>query len=145
MLQRPISVYGNYFQRWKATGTLTAVNFEKRPVPGFFERSYDLRPGVISIFDSYMTFRFIDLVKNPYITNGIELIPFHRSSLWSQVYGRIHFAYFDQHVWTRYDYSTKVLGSFLMIAGLFPTILLVMGSLYRLVTALFLHWNRQSG
>ena len=63
----------------------------------FFDRTVVGRPGVISIWDSYFTFRYVDLLKNPINLREQELEPFHRSSVWTQLYGRLHSVQFDFH------------------------------------------------
>ncbi len=75
----------------------TYANLGKGKPLGLFERTVVGRPGVISIADSYLTFRFIDLLKNPMNTRGQELKPMHRSSVWTQLYGRLHCVQFDYH------------------------------------------------
>jgi len=44
-----------------------------------------------------LTFRFIDLLKNPINAREQELKPMHRSSVWTQLYGRLHCVQFDYH------------------------------------------------
>ena len=75
----------------------TYANLGKGKALGWFERTTVGRPGVISIADSYFTFRFIDLLKNPINIREQELNPMHRSSVWTQLYGRLHCIQFDYH------------------------------------------------
>lgn len=132
----PISVYKDYAGRWLDTGRLGAVNFEKRPWPHFIEKTIYERPGIVSIVDSYLTFRLFDLVENPYVSNLDEAKPLHRTSLWSMLYGQSHSLYFLQHALRRWDYETLWLGSILMVLGLPFTGLLVLGLFTQLLVFL---------
>jgi hypothetical protein len=67
-----------------------------RPFPHFFERTFHDKPGVISVADSYFTFRLWNMMADPYIDNGEAPAPPHRTSFWSQIYGRTFSARFDQ-------------------------------------------------
>ena len=43
------------------------------------------RPGVQSIVDGYLTFRIVDLVRDPQITNEKAIEQQHRTSVWTQL------------------------------------------------------------
>lgn len=127
LIPSPYSTYKAYLKRWINTSNFAAVNFEAAPAPSVFERSYHRRPGVISIYDSYFRLNVIDLIKHPYISNGSRIWPWHRTSLWSQLYGRLHFSYFAQWVITGKDPATMLLGSIIMVAAVFPTLVFLLG------------------
>ena len=59
--------------------------------------TYVARPGITSVVDGFLTFRLVDMLAHPYITNDPLVYPRHRTSLWSQLYGRAHIAHFAQH------------------------------------------------
>jgi len=84
------------------------------------EQTYVGRPGVVSVVDSYMSFRLIGLIRQPTITNGTEIDPRHRTSLWSQLYGRAHFIHFDNwpHSWRALGWITPRIGRLAMLLGL---------------------------
>ena len=88
-------IFGPYYSNYRNLGSPTAINIEKQPRAHFFEKTYVERPGVVSIFDSYFTFRLIDMLKRPHVTNDTAPIPLHRTSFWSQLYGRAHSVHFD--------------------------------------------------
>ena len=56
------------------------------PLPGLFEKSYLQRPGITSIQDGFLTFKFIDLIQHPRITHGATGYPEHRTSFWTKLY-----------------------------------------------------------
>ena len=129
----PFSTYRQYLSRWLHTGTLTAVNFDKKPSPNWFDRTYVARPGVISIYDAYFTFRIVGLIEAPYISNAEPPVPFHRTSLWSQVYGRFHFSYYDQWPWQRIDTVTIYTGRAILLLALIPSLIALGGFLQQIV------------
>ena len=94
-----------------------------------FKKHIVVRPGVVSIVDSYLTFRMIDLIKHPTITNGKALIPIHRSSLWTQLYGRTHFVHFDSWPpsWQTKNAFILNLGRAILILALVPLIIFLFG------------------
>ena len=127
VIPRSMANYGGYFRRLWETESLAAVNFNRAPRPDWFTRTYVGRPGVTSIYDSYATFRLIDLLQTPYITSDSEPFPLNRTSLWSQLYGRYHFSYFDQWPWTRRDSFTINLGRTILTVALIPSLLFLVG------------------
>jgi hypothetical protein len=103
---------------------------------GFVLKTFVYKPGVTSIMDSVVTFRLFDLLRNPVSTTDGEKYPLHRTSLWSQLYGRAHFAHFD--AWPpswrlptgRGQWAAGLvrhLGRLIFLAALFPTMLLLVG------------------
>jgi hypothetical protein len=84
-----------------------------------------------------MTFRFIDLVAQPYITYSRTDYPRHRTSLWSQVYGGAHLAHFDGHPpsWVSRRASVRYASRAILFLALIPTALLLVGIAQRTVRA----------
>lgn len=128
LIPPPYSTYRGYFNQWIRNSSQNAMNYEPAPATSFFERSYHQRPGVISIYDSYFRLNVIDLIKHPYISNGPAIWPWHRTSLWSQLYGRLHFSYFAQWVITGRDPAIMLLGSIIMAIAIFPTFIFLLGT-----------------
>jgi hypothetical protein len=128
--------YNRYFSNMVNNQKLGAVYNQSKTTPFWFDREYRDRPGVISIIDSYFTFRFIDILTNPLITNGELAVPFHRTSLWSQLFGRYHFIYFDQWPYQRIDKETKLIGRITLLLGAVYTIITILGGI-RLFCGLF--------
>ena len=140
-----VPLLGSYWELYRRYGSPFVTPILPAPFPKLFEKSFVYKPGVTSIADSFLTFRFFDLLRNPVSTNDTAQYPLHRTSLWSQLYGRAHFAHFDSWppswelprnggqwftslVWT--------LGRLIFLGALLPTILLVMAVGKRLIAAL---------
>jgi dolichyl-phosphate-mannose-protein mannosyltransferase len=121
--------FGSYRRNWQDTGDPFAINGDRPPLPHLIAPSYVYRPGVTSVVDAYLTFRLFDLLRHPANTNEPTGYPRHRTSLWSQLYARAHFAHFAQHPPTWRNTSPLVLtvGRLILIAALLPTALLLMG------------------
>jgi len=126
---------GGYFQKQSGQGGLE-INVTKDPLPPLAgtDNYHFRRLGVTSILNSYFTFRFIDLLKHPRITNGFPAVPGHRTSLWTQLYGRTHFIYFADNptgLWQADSESILNCGRVIFVLALFPTVLLCWGLLKR--------------
>ena len=87
------------------------------------------RPGVQSIVDGYLTFRIVDLVRDPQITNGLAIEQQHRTSVWTQLYARANFAQFEQHPpsWLTTDPNVMVIAKCSFVLGLLPLLFLLVG------------------
>lgn len=123
------TVFGSYRPNWEDTGNPFAINGERAPLPHWFEPTYVYRPGTTSIADTYFTFRLIDLVRQPAITNEPRNYPLHRTSLWSQLYGRAHVVHFSQHPpsWKNTSSLAFMVARVILVVALLPTALLVAG------------------
>jgi hypothetical protein len=111
-------------------------NIAERGTP-FVNDAYDLplvrmevpRPPVTWVFENFFTFRFVELLRSPYIELGKPSDPpFHRESLWSQVYGRTFFLRFDRGIWTPTDPNVFNLGRVCLTLGLLPLAALLVGT-----------------
>jgi len=96
------------------------------------------RPGYRSVREGFLTFRFIGMLEQPYINNDTYTYPLHRTSLWSQLYGRTVFMHFDQHPPSWQNTSPAILnaGRMALLLGLLPALLLFVGCI-TYVTDLF--------
>lgn len=123
---------------YASRGRLTPLNFFEPTVVG--------RPGVISIEDAYLTFRWIDLLLHPQIDGRLALEPRHRGSLWTQLYGRANFAQFERHPRSWQTDSTLVLGlaRVTFVLALWPMLLWLVTALY-VSTLLALIWHLSAG
>jgi hypothetical protein len=112
-----------------------AIFSDPTPTPHFFKKTVVGRPGVTSIFDAYFTFRLIDLIRMPHIirmpriNNEKWQPPLHRTSVWSQIYGRAHYVHFDYwpHRWKSDNLFILNIGRAALIFGLVPTLLVLIG------------------
>jgi 4-amino-4-deoxy-L-arabinose transferase-like glycosyltransferase len=128
LLPNGFAPYERYIQRALATKG-AAINFEKPPPPPFFSPQYYGRPGVTSIVHGFFTFRLLNLIKYPWIENSNEPSPIHRTSLWSQLYGRLNFVFFDQWPVARKDLPALLVGRTSMITAFLPLLILIYGGL----------------
>jgi hypothetical protein len=138
-----VPYFGQYWQKYKRYGTPFAINVRKDPMPYLFQRTYIRRPGIISIADTYFTFRFFDLIEKPYITHTGRNYPWHRTSLWSQFYGRTHFGHFNMWPpswktdsrWVlntgRITFFLALIPTFLFLAGIFRNSSAALKELYQ--------------
>jgi hypothetical protein len=103
------------------------------PDPGY------QRPGVTSLSASFLTFRVVDMLKNPmdYTLEPTDY-PLHRTSLWSQLYGRTHSVHFDAHPgsWESLSRPVRNLGRFILLFALMPTALFTGGLIQNSVWSL---------
>ncbi len=111
-----VPYFGQYYYNWKTTGHPFATPIAKSTPAKFFkyvpDPAYKNRLGVTTLLESWFTFRFIDLIRHPYITHGVAIEPRHRASLWTQLYGHAYFAHFDQ-----FPLSWQNRGRFIMNVG----------------------------
>ncbi|MBN2119524.1 MAG: glycosyltransferase family 39 protein [Candidatus Omnitrophica bacterium] len=116
---------GEYWQNYRSFGSPFIVNYKLAPYKGF----YVFRPGTLSVLSSFFTFRLVDLIKNPITTDWSEVYPLHRTSLWSQVYGRAHFILFDNWPpsWRIQNKMIIDIGRVIFVLALFPSLILLLG------------------
>jgi len=136
---------GSYWDQYRRYGSPFATPMLPAPFPKLLEKSFVYKPGVTSIADSLLTFRLFDLLRNPVSTTDAEKYPLHRTSLWSQLYGRAHFARFDAWPpsWRLPSDSGQwvtslawTIGRLIFLCALFPTVLLIVAIGRRIVAAL---------
>jgi hypothetical protein len=120
-----VPFFGQYIERYEENGSPFYNTMTPDPLPSLFARSENGRPGVVSFSESYLTFPFLNLVETPYIlSNGHEIIPLHRTSLWAQLYGGANFAHFDQwpESWQTYNPIVENVGRCIMVLAILPTL-----------------------
>ena len=127
-----VPVAGEYWSRYQQTGDAFWSSQPPSPPPNFLEETIvsPKRPGVTSIVSAYFTFRFIDLLEEPLVTNGIEVYPPHRTSLWSYVYGSANSNHFDFYPpsWQLNNSAVLWMLRTIWIVALVPTAMLVIGT-----------------
>jgi hypothetical protein len=124
-----VGAFGAYRANYRDTGDPFAINAPRAPFPHLVEKTSVFRPGVESIAAGYFTFRFVDLLEHPWITNGVPASPRHRTSLWTQLYGRansLHFAQFPPS-WRNKSLLVLTVGRLEFVLALLPTALLLSG------------------
>jgi len=124
----PAPFFG-YAQNYSAEGTPLANNIPKFPFPNWSEDKRWSKAGTTSIVNTYLTFRWLNLVQYPYLIKGPVLYPEHRTNHWAQVYGRHMFSRFEHwpESWTTNGYWATRVGQASMILGLVPLALLIAG------------------
>jgi len=93
-----ISFIGPYAEYYFAYGTPFVLNKPTSAFPKFFTKTYEGdKTGVTSIADSYLTFRFFDLLRHPYLNREADpaMYSANRTSLWTQLYARTVFIQFE--------------------------------------------------
>jgi len=129
--------FGQYAGKYLRDGSPFVTNHEKDRPPRLFEESYEWRsgvrsrPGVLSVFSAYFTFRFGDMLRTPMQNNQVYRYPLHRTSFWSCIFGRTFFARFDcwPPSWRTHEPWVLRLGRALLVLGLIPACLLFFGGL----------------
>jgi hypothetical protein len=120
-----VPYFGQYIERYKEQGSPFITNIPADPLPSLFARSESGRPGVVSFPESYLSFPFLNLLQTPVImSQGADIAPAHRVSIWAQLYGGANFAHFYEwpSSWQSYWSLTLDLGRCILILALFPTI-----------------------
>lgn len=122
---------GGYWHNYKLYHDPFVVCFNKMNPPDFLHQTIASRPGIRSIADGFFTFRYFDMIRQPYIENEVTPFSLHRTSLWSQLYGRTLFVHFDQFPvgWQSKDPVIISVGRLLIILGIIPLLLLLAGML----------------
>jgi len=128
---------GPYWSTYQKSGSPFSTNITKDPAPPFAKDTFVRRPGITSIISGYFTFRFIDLIQNPHINKEETGYHLNRTSLWSQLYGRLNFIQFSSGPPTWYSNNPFVLnvGRSIFILALLPLFMLLSGFWSTLLTA----------
>lgn len=141
-----IGYFGEYYSNYKKYGKPLVYTVPTGEMPHWYKKTTFFCPGVRSITEGYFTFRIIDMIKHPIITNDRYSYPLHRTSVWSQLYGRANFIYFD--FWPRGPWQCKDpimldIGRVALILALFPLLIFLTGLFldFRIWSALFIRRN----
>lgn len=136
---------GQYAYNLQHSGTPVLVNMDQAPPPSLFTPPPPAVPyrspaggAIASIQDGFFTFKFLDLLRDPYVMYGSpEGLPESPTSFWTLLYARAHTIHFDlwPPTWRQMDAVTTTLLRLILIAALVPTILLLVGA-FRQATAL---------
>jgi hypothetical protein len=134
---------GSYRTNWEDTGNPFSINGDPAPMPHLIKRTYVYRPGVTSIVDAYFTFRFVDMLEHPTISNDPDVYSLHRTSLWSQLYGRAHLAHFAQHPpsWKNTSPPVLTVARLILVLALLPSALLLVGMLRAVAQVTMAAWK----
>ncbi len=125
-----VPAIGQYWTNYQRYGSPITIDLTATALPDLWKEKIYYRPGVTSFTNTYLTFRFIDLFKHPTIqTNSADNYPAHRTSFWTQLYGRMHFVHFDfwPPSWQTTDPFVLNVGRLIFLLALWPTLLLLKG------------------
>lgn len=142
LLLLPLPVLGGYLSSYRITGDPFTMVITKRPPPSFLQEVQYRKPGIRSIVSGYFTFHLADMLAHPYTENDPSPRPLHRTSFWSQLYGRTFFVRFASWPpqWESRRPGVLFLGRIALLAGL-PVLAVFwlgfLGSLHAL-------WRRRS-
>jgi hypothetical protein len=119
---------GGYYTYFKKYNDLPSCAVTKVAPPSLFTETNVTRPGIMSIASGYFTFRYLEMIEEPYIDNN-NSSPLQRTSLWSSLYGRTLFMQFDE--WPP-SWQTKApvalfFGRILIALGIIPLLLFLWG------------------
>lgn len=131
-----VPYFGQYYEKYVKFGDPFIINQEKNPKPHFIKRTYVNRPGVTSIFDSYLTFRIFSLLKTPSIPLDNNKYPLHRTSLWAQLYGRAHFVHFAPWPpgWQTRSRLVQSIGRCIFLLALIPSLFMMVGAIKTIIS-----------
>lgn len=120
---------GGYYTYYKKYKSLPTSMWGYDPPPKFFESTFTNRPGIRNMAEGFFTFQYLDMIRQPYINNESDNFPLHRTSLWSQLYGRTVFMHFDQWPGSWQTTSPVIInvGRVLIILGIIPLLLFLHG------------------
>jgi hypothetical protein len=117
-----------YIPNNREYGSPILLNIDKQPWPHFFKQTSSLRPGIRSIQDGILTFKFSDLLRYPRIDHANSYSP-NRTSLWAQIYGRANSVHFPNwpESWATIGDQGFALSRAIFLLALLPTLLLLAG------------------
>ncbi len=120
--------FNGYYESIKTNGTPFTYNTPMSSLPHLYKRSEYL-PGIQSIYSGYFKFHYFELIKYPRIEIRPGLIVNHQSELFSSLYGRWNFLYYDHWPveWQNSDKTILMVGSISLAMAIVPTILLFLG------------------
>ncbi len=122
----PLTQYRHNLERY---GSINVLAQTRPEFPQFFQKTYTAMAGVRSIADSFFTFRLMNMIAYPCINESDDSYPLHRTSFWSQLFGRAHFIHYDAHPpsWATTDPVVLNIGRIILPLALIPTIVLLIG------------------
>ena len=128
---------GPYGRHWRIYGDPFILNMPKNPVPDWWEDSEFGRPGARSIVGALGTFHFVDLMRRPMIARPAKWpdaeVELHRTSLWTQLFARTHFAHYHNYpeTWITSGPGIEWLGRLSYLFGLPCSLLLAAGMFWQ--------------
>lgn len=127
-----INPLNQYLTNYREYGTPLVVNINRAAPPRLFTPTDTNKPGLLSIQDGFFTFKLGSLLATPYINPDPHNPLPHRTSFWTQLYGRAHSTNFDNWPasWRSDDPRGFPLRRAIYLLALIPTALLLAGTLF---------------
>ncbi len=127
-----------YLPNYAQYGTPITLNIPQAPRPGFIQETGWYRPGILSIWDGFFTFKYASLLGHPRIEYVSAGYPAHRTSLWTALYASAHSVHFDNWPasWSTSGDDGFALSRGIFILALIPTFLLLIGAVLELAAVL---------
>jgi Dolichyl-phosphate-mannose-protein mannosyltransferase len=137
-----------FVTNYREFGSFITKNEESLPLPPLFPQpeTYQgdqFRPGILSIQDGFFSFKLIDLLKDPIITNGQNDYPPQRTSFWTMLYAdsnSLHFQFWPPD-WQTRDETIFNIGRGIFVLALFPALIFIAGFLLEM----FIFWKNLMG
>lgn len=126
-----VPLAGGFWARYRETGSAVYIPMDPSFALHFSDQTLSRRPGIVSVLDSYLTFRLADLLANPVVSNAADDYAANRTSLWSFAYASALTHHYDNYPpsWQADTPAVRLLLRFIYVAGLLPVIVLAMGYL----------------
>ncbi len=86
------------------------------------------RAPIAWVWEDLLSFHLFGLMRVPYVDFGDGDASLYRTSLWSQLYGRMFFLRFDQGIWRNMDPRLLSLGRLCLALALLPLAALFVGA-----------------
>lgn len=121
---------GEYYSNYRKYDKPVVYNTPTGDLPHLYKNSDFRRPGVQSVAEGYFTFRLIDMLRTPVVSNEDNIYPKHRTSVWSQLYGRSHFIYFENWPPGKWQSDNPAMwwtGRVALVLALLPLTMLMIG------------------
>ncbi len=123
----PLNQYIPNLQEYRSP---IVTNLPAQPLPHLFTRTTITRPGILSVTDGFLTFRFGELMQHPRVEFDEEKIPPFQTSFWSLLYGRAHSIHFDNwpSTWSTSDSNLFPLSRAILLLAIPPTFIVLLGA-----------------
>lgn len=120
---------GGYWARYERTGSPFYIPMDPSFPPRFLDETLARRPGITSVVDGFMTFRFVDLMRHPVVSNEADRYSDNRTSLWTFAYASANSHHYDNFPpgWQSDRPATRGLLRFIYVIALWPTAVLLWG------------------
>jgi hypothetical protein len=130
VITNPLGQYVQNYQIFGSPVTLN-INVDTQPFPSLFEKTDTYRPGILSLQDGFLTFKLLELMKDPQTSSDNKEYAPHRTSFWTLLFARGNFIHYlsSPPSWATTRMEVKVLGRLIFFFALLPMGLIFIGTL----------------